>query len=959
MHLRSNPIIITWTCSYSESHIMLIDRIIKGIGKELCSGLRTSMLLIGCLLLSFASLSAQEIHTSRYYVSHAEGYVQAHAWSEAKHVIEEGLQHYPDDPELRYMNGQYYYVTGHLNQARYNLVRAIQVMDQHFKAKRLLVDVEDDTKHYSSAICYINELLEFQPYDRDLWRRKIGLYRKLGDDVEADAALERLSRIYPNDSLVQSEQRRRNHQTFNQTVQKNRLVDAAEQLEQWLENDPQNDQYYLELIGLYQRMGEPDRALATIDRALVQFPNDASFADKKIGVLLELERFNEALSYAKRSGKNSSSYRYVMEAIADASRLNDPYDQHARLYAETHSPDALRYMLNTSLTRGYYDDARYYLSESMRLNGRTANLLMKQYELEKHTGNEHAAWKLLQELYDMNPDDEELVEEYAHQHLLQANRDMSLMQWDDAAEHLQQALNTLAVDDVVWPATISKLITCYGQMNKLNEAKSQYVRAVSIDPAHQQRYASAYEDIVAHRLKYLIEEEEFVSAYNEAKSLLDDIPNSKPALRCCINMCETLHYTDDYQYYARLGYENYPDDPYFIVKQAISLQRQGRSAEALALIQPRSQNSEYINPILAAARSGIAEEYAVVLLHSHQPEMAVAVIDSALVYDKDNRELLYTQGLAYEQMKDFANAYRLQKRNYNPSNAEQLEFYEHTRWLHYRSFKNRVDASYTHAIYDSRSENMGSTAHLYSIASVAYSRLCKKDTWTAEVSYKGLDGYHDGDEDSAGGAGVQLMGQWEHAFGHRWTGMISAAWSNRFFNKWSANISASCALEHGWTPSLRLGYRRTPETYLFTANVDSTFAGKYSLFIVTPSVEKSWERIKTTLSVDLTAMESSLYYNVGLKGKLFINEDNISSISLLCGFGSFPELTFFEQTALRNVSHYNSMVGFDAQYMLTDNFYLGLAGSWNTCFNPVRTDSGWKDSYRNIYSLTLQLHMAF
>ena len=107
-------------------------------------------------------------------------------------------------------------------------------------------------------------------------------------------------------------------------------------------------------------------------------------------------------------------------------------------------------------------------------------------------------------------------------------------------------------------------------------------------------------------------------------------------------------------------------------------------------------------------------------------------------------------------------------------------------------------------------------------------------------------------------------------------------------------------------------------------------------------------------------MKSSLYYNVGVKGKLFFNNDNISSVSLLTGFGSFPELTFFEQTALHNISHTNAMVGFDVQYMLTRHLYLGLAGNWNTSFTPYIDNNGkLNKSYRNIYGMTIQAHMAF
>ena len=54
------------------------------------------------------------------------------------------------------------------------------------------------------------------------------------------------------------------------------------------------------------------------------------------------------------------------------------------------------------------------------------------------------------------------------------------------------------------------------------------------------------------------------------------------------------------------------------------------------------------------------------------------------------------------------------------------------------------------------------------------------------------------------------------------------------------------------------------------------------------------------------------------------------------------------------------MVGIDFQYLCTRHLALGLAGNWNTCFNPYRTPEGTlKDSYRNIFSITFQVHTAF
>lgn len=40
---------------------------------------------------------------------------------------------------------------------------------------------------------------------RGLWRRKIELYRKQNNDVEADRLLKRINQIYPNDTILRKD----------------------------------------------------------------------------------------------------------------------------------------------------------------------------------------------------------------------------------------------------------------------------------------------------------------------------------------------------------------------------------------------------------------------------------------------------------------------------------------------------------------------------------------------------------------------------------------------------------------------------------------------------------------------------------------------------------------------------------------------------------------------------------
>lgn len=118
-------------------------------------------------------------------------------------MLDEGLQKYPGVSDLEWLMGKYWFHEKNYDESRYHLVKAIEDNYNNVNAKHLLVDVEDITENYSSAICYVNELLEVNPYWRGLWRRKIELYRKQNNNVEADRLLKRINQIYPNDTILQ------------------------------------------------------------------------------------------------------------------------------------------------------------------------------------------------------------------------------------------------------------------------------------------------------------------------------------------------------------------------------------------------------------------------------------------------------------------------------------------------------------------------------------------------------------------------------------------------------------------------------------------------------------------------------------------------------------------------------------------------------------------------------------
>lgn len=927
-------------------------------------------LLLALLLMWPATESAgkkkslTDTHTSLYYSSRAEDLQDANSWESSKKEIDEGLELYPDDPELRYLNGRYYYYAKRdLQKSRYNLVRALQESDHHWGARRLLVDVEDDSRHYSSAICYINELLEQQPYERDLWRRKIALYNKTGNHVEADAALERLARIYPNDTVVKRELANRHRETWNKRLSTTSLNEQATTLEGWINSEPTNMDYYLELSDIYIKLGDYDRAEAAAKRGLAVNPRNSRLVQRVASLMSEKGLYTRVLMFLKEHRVGGRLYDNAMRDAANDARLRDPYDMNGRLYAQTGDRNALIYLLNTSLTRGYYDDAIMYLAEAYKLEGRTNQLLLKEYELQKRMGYKGQAERLLNELFVKNPLDDGLREEYIAMQLELANIDEDQQDWEDAYDRLTLASQQMTVGSDAWAAAISRRISLLGLMGRDDEARTLYAVSSVDDPSRRNRFGAVYEDIISKKIKQLIEDERYDEALKMGQDLLNTIYDSEIALRACINMSQTLKKKQEFYKYAQKGYEYFPDQPYFMIKQAVALTEQDRYAEALAILNPQKPGESFPRQQLINPFVGTTVDFVIMLLQNKMPDLAIQRIDMALEYDPDNKELKYLKGVAYEQLKDYKLAYEYQSRNYDPSNAELRSWEENMRYFRYRSYTNRFDISYTSAHYDTRNEDLASVGHMYSLASLTYSHLWKRHTLTLQGSYKASDGYNGLGGYETGGVGLEGLAQWDVILNRRWSMMLNGSYGTKLFNRVGANLAFTVDVGRGWDLTLKGGYRLTLPMYLYDHKEGEWIEGyeRHNLVMVSPSVWKSWDRVKLGANVDLISLDlKNYYYNTTFKSKFFVNNDNVSSVGVYAGFGSFPELTFFDQTTMNGITNMNAMVGADFMYLITKNLSVSVAGFWNTYYNPSFTSDGYAvDSYKNIYTWNVSLHLAF
>ena len=246
----------------------------------------------GCLLIglicfvsivgvyAFNIIEKDDVHTPDYYESNVRSMFGREQWEAGKQLLDEGLSIYPDVNGLNELCGRYHYRKKDYDTARYFLVRAVRDNPENVEAKQLLIKVEDETRNYSSAICYVNELLEINPYWQGLWRKKIELYRKQGNVEEADRLLRRLRQIYPNDSTVQRDYVYRLEESYQERRKSGDKEKAVALLRDLVEVSPQNEGYYLDLVNLLLQQGNTEEAIQTAGVGVSRIPRSSALIIK-------------------------------------------------------------------------------------------------------------------------------------------------------------------------------------------------------------------------------------------------------------------------------------------------------------------------------------------------------------------------------------------------------------------------------------------------------------------------------------------------------------------------------------------------------------------------------------------------------------------------------------------------------------------------------------------------------
>ena len=888
-----------------------------------------------------------------------DSYFKEGQYEEAKKLLDKNITQYPKNGDIQFYMGKYYYQKQDNDKARYHLLRALDELPNHVAAKEILASIETTQKHYSSAICYVNELLETRPYDAELWRKKIAFYRLQGNDIEANRLLKRIRVIYPQDEQFKKDYLYSLQVQSSQEKKKGNIEEAIKMEQETLRLNPKDEEAYLTLTNTYLLSGDKEKALTYVNRGLQNLPNNQELINRKIGILSEMNRPVEAVEFIqqemKKGNKSPQMLKNYNDLLAQAAlyqNQSDPYVLYGKLYENNPSnAEALDYLINNSLTKGYYTDAAVYIEKGIKSRGRTKDLLSKKYTYLMLSGQDKEAYKVLEELFSKYPNDADIRNNYLQyrynrgQQLAQQGRYTEAipdLQWvaaqpsfewrEDAIAALYGAyLNNRQYDKALEQAELLtqqypqskggflKKATALAALGQYPQALDIYEKLIGeSDTKDNDLYVSGYEETALAYIKYLNEKGDATTAYEQQKKLMMLKENSNQGLRYIVATSSLLKKEDEVLSYAQKGKALYPDDFYFVEQEAYAYTRTDRPQEGINALEPYLEKYAY-NKDLSKAYAEAAEKQAQKEYKQRDYDQAQNTLLKALQYDPLNKDLQYERGRIFEGQKQYDSAYYYQ-RQFNPSLVELAEFKRHLNYLKYKTYKNEMQFSYQ--------QNQLKDTKLPGIFTGLYHRYQPKNTYTLGLSSSGR----------ADKRAFQGQVGWTHIVNYKWYFDIDAAFSNHYFPEYMGNVTLYRALRNEWEAQVGVGYKKlrsadTPQ--LIQAHLGAT---------------KVLDDFSFLVKLTGVSFNNSLYYNTF--GRIQYDLlDKRSFLAIFGGVGSAPVDEILNYQLYGQFSTTNANFGGMAQYMLVDKVALSLSGVWYNYYNGV--------DYSDLYNLIFGINVSF
>lgn len=882
------------------------------------------IIFAAAMLLLPAAANAQR--TEKEFNSAVENLFKSQKWEEGKSILDRGLSRYNESSLLRTRLGQYYMHHANYDAARYQLEKALKFDIDNDNARRYLVQVEMDTKRYSIALCYVNELLENFPYDKQLWLKKISIFLFSGDFHKANAYMKRLSEIYYKDSEIFDRYMNQLQETALRLKRKGDVSGAIVNYEIIIDKGAASVDDYLDIINLYLQRGNEDRAVFYSDRSVMQYPDSVRVIGKKAGIMSVQGRYDDALSFLRMKMRTVPSdvlrkqYNDMLLEYGDFDKAKK-YDIYREAFGSMPgNSQILNYLIDASFQKGYYENALGYIDAAEKRGHLSKELLAKKYQALILLGDKRKANSLLERLFKEFPDDYDIRYNYTLLKLDEAKSLVLLANYGEAIPLLEFVAKN-ANDDEIKYSAYNHLFTCYLKQGNAGKAKEVAEEISRLYPGKAKNSEIA-EEITLPYVKSLMEIGATERALFVLDSLLTEVPNNDQALRYAVNATAQLKLYGDNIKYIRQGESYYPGTLFYKLKEAQYYNANKNFDEALFVEKPLLEEYRF-NTELVNTHTETRHSKALRLAKEKAYEEAIAQIDTALKYDPSAAYVKFDKGVIYEAMQQYDSAYVYQA-VINPTNAEQRDWELHMKYLKYRTYKN--DLSFGYTIYDHLEKDMPDH-----FASVEYKRESpsRNNVYIGSLNYSGRNENR----------GFQLGFEWFHTFSHSIYTDMDIAWSNKYFNNWTVNAKVFKGFKNDWELGVGVGYRRTQsETDIF------------NLYLSTSKEIRRF--VRTEIKGNIFYIDKSLYYNIMGEARFYVLDHRKSWISALAGVGSAPETELLDHSIYNFFSGTNILAGASLTHLFTERFSGSLTGTWNN----YKYDA---DQYWNLLILSIKLNVLF
>lgn len=475
------------------------------------------------------------------------------------------------------------------------------------------------------------------------------------------------------------------------------------------------------------------------------------------------------------------------------------------------------------------------------------------------------------------------------------------------------------------------------------------------------------------------------SAHKAVKNALLVAPTSNELLHLAITTSDMLGMKDDYADMVRAGKEKYPDDPFFIVKEAGLMDAEGDHAGAVKMLYP--QLEVYLgDTVLVKAFSAFSRNLAMDQAKAKAYNSAIATLDTALVYNHSNNELLYTKGLVYEAMHQYDSAYVYQK-YYKPTLMDFREHSRHLEELQGQGFKNEVTITYQQA-------RPGSEDIISANAYASYLKKGERNDYTFSMAYAGRDGSSADDltkdEMESGGTGVMLGLDWHHRFRNNspWAFTVGASLASKYFPVITLRATIEREMWDTWLINAHASYRSIKaytKRYKWIENEERTSDADPEYVYVSDgwkqkdapltqfglTAQRTIPQFVIQGGVDGFIMNNKLYFSGQLKGQFFPLEGSRTHVFAMGGIGSAPQTELLDQSMPAGFSKLNTFVGGGLTWFFNKHIAASLSGTWYTMYRSQDIQTGiWGNeeysvdkssstNYKNMYYVQGQIIATF